>query len=118
MSGGLPDGSKEVFAQSDGATSYPRRIFMTQMVDPAGNTVAIGYDASFRVTTLTDALEPGYDLLLRAAERSAQDHEGDRPVRPLCHFRIHLPVSSPKSPTRSESSRSLPTRRARIRLIR
>ena len=52
----LSDGSKEVFALSDGATSYPRRIFMTQMVDPAGNTVTIGYDASFRVTTITDAL--------------------------------------------------------------
>ena len=29
---------------------------MTQIVDPAGNAVAIGYDASFRVTTITDAL--------------------------------------------------------------
>jgi RHS repeat-associated protein len=52
----LPDGSKEVFALSDGATSYPRRIFMTQKVDSAGNAVGIGYDASFRVTTITDAL--------------------------------------------------------------
>jgi RHS repeat-associated protein len=52
----LPDGSKEVFALSDGATSYPRRIFMTQIVDPAGNSVSIGYDASFRVATITDAL--------------------------------------------------------------
>jgi RHS repeat-associated protein len=52
----LPDGSKEVFALSDGASSYPRRIFMTQMVDPVGNAVSIGYDASFRVTALTDAL--------------------------------------------------------------
>jgi len=52
----LPDGSKQVFGLSDGATAYPRRIFMTQLVDPAGNAVTIGYDASFRVTTLTDAL--------------------------------------------------------------
>jgi RHS repeat-associated protein len=52
----MPDGSKEVFGQSDGAPSYPRRIFMTQMVDPAGNTVGIGYDGSLRVTTITDAL--------------------------------------------------------------
>ncbi|PYI94750.1 MAG: peptidase C39, bacteriocin processing, partial [Verrucomicrobia bacterium] len=52
----LPDGSKEVFALSDGATSYPRRIFLTQIVDPAGNSVSVGYDASFRVTTITDAL--------------------------------------------------------------
>jgi RHS repeat-associated protein len=52
----MPDGSKEVFAQSNGATSYPRRLFMTQVIDAAGNTVNIGYDASFRVTTITDAL--------------------------------------------------------------
>ena len=52
----LPDGSKEVFALSDGAASYPRRIFMTQVVDPAGNSLTIGYDSSFRVVTITDAL--------------------------------------------------------------
>lgn len=52
----MPDGSKQVFALSDGAASYPRRIFMTQVVEPAGNAVSIGYDASFRVTTITDAL--------------------------------------------------------------
>ncbi len=52
----LPDGSKQIFTPSDGATVYPRRIFMRQMVDPAGNAVVLGYDASFRITTLTDAL--------------------------------------------------------------
>jgi len=52
----LPDGSKEVFALSDGATLYPRRIYMTRKVDPAGNAVTIGYDPSFRVVSLTDAL--------------------------------------------------------------
>jgi RHS repeat-associated protein len=52
----LPDGSKQVFGLSDGATSYPRRVFLTQIVDPAGNAVSVGYDASFRVTTVTDAL--------------------------------------------------------------
>ena len=41
---------------SDGATAYPRRIFMTQKIDPAGNTVSIGYDSSFRVATITDAI--------------------------------------------------------------
>ena len=51
----LPDGSKEIFGLTDGATSYPRRIFMTQIVDPAGNAVTVGYDASFRVTSITDA---------------------------------------------------------------
>lgn len=52
----FPDGSKQVYALSDGATAYPRRIFMTQMIDPAGNAATIGYDGSFRVATITDAL--------------------------------------------------------------
>ncbi|MFZ1217893.1 MAG: RHS repeat-associated core domain-containing protein, partial [Chthoniobacterales bacterium] len=52
----LPDGSKQIFALSNGATSYPRRLFMTRRIDPTGNAVAIGYDASFRVTTITDSL--------------------------------------------------------------
>lgn len=52
----LPDGSKQIFSVSDGATGYPRKIFMTQVADPAGNAVSIGYDSSFRITTLTDAL--------------------------------------------------------------
>ena len=52
----FPDGSKQVFNLSDGSTSFPRKIFMTQLVDPAGNAVSIGYDSSFRITTITDAL--------------------------------------------------------------
>src|SRR5262249_6162333 len=51
----LPDGSKQVFDRIDTSTS-PRKIFMTQIVDPKGNPVTIGYDGSFRVVTLTDAL--------------------------------------------------------------
>jgi hypothetical protein len=49
------DGSKQVFNFSDNGTS-PRKVFMTQIIDPAGNAATIGYDGSFRVTTLTDAL--------------------------------------------------------------
>ncbi len=49
------DGSKEVYALSDGAAVAPRRFYLTQIVDRAGNAVSLGYDAQFRVTTLTDA---------------------------------------------------------------
>jgi RHS repeat-associated protein len=51
------DGSKDVYALADGASSYPRRVFLTQRVDAAGvNAVTLGYDSSMRITTLTDAL--------------------------------------------------------------
>ena len=52
----FPDGSKQVFNLSDGSSSFPRKIFMTQVIDPAGNAVTIGYDTSFRIITLADAL--------------------------------------------------------------
>ncbi|PYL09462.1 MAG: hypothetical protein DME34_02585 [Verrucomicrobia bacterium] len=54
----LPDGAKQIFALADGALYYPRKIFMTQVVDPAGNAVTIGYDGSFRIKTLSDGLNP------------------------------------------------------------
>ena len=51
----LQDGSKEVYAQSNGATSYPRRVFLTQMVDRFGNASTYSYDAQLRLTSITDA---------------------------------------------------------------
>jgi RHS repeat-associated protein len=52
----FPDGSKHVFAQPDGSASSTRRVFMTQMIDPAGNTADINYDASLRITSIRDAI--------------------------------------------------------------
>jgi len=51
----LPDGSQEVYSLPNGAIS-PRWIFLTAIVDPAGNTLTLTYDASFRLVTVTDAL--------------------------------------------------------------
>lgn len=51
----LPDGSVEVFNQSDGAATDPK-IFMTQVIDPQGNSAFIQYDNSMRVIRITDAL--------------------------------------------------------------
>lgn len=51
----LSDGSVEVYAQSDGATSFPRRIFLSQIIDPQGNAVALTYDSQLRLVSLTDA---------------------------------------------------------------
>lgn len=52
----LPDGSREVFALPDGATSGERRTFLTEIVDPAGNAVKLTYDAQRRVVAVTDAI--------------------------------------------------------------
>lgn len=51
----LADGSVETYAQSNGATSYPRLVFLTKITDPAGNAVTLTYDTLNRLTKLTDA---------------------------------------------------------------
>ena len=52
----LTDGSVEVFGQPDGASTYPRRVFLTAWKDPQGNTVTFTYDGSVRIVAATDAL--------------------------------------------------------------
>jgi len=50
-----PGGTLLVFGQSDGGVST-RRIFLTQVIDPAGNAVNLTYDTQLRVTAITDAI--------------------------------------------------------------
>ncbi|MBS1165544.1 MAG: wapA1 [Proteobacteria bacterium] len=52
----LRDGSAEIYAQSDGSTTYPRRVFLTAVIDSDGNTSHLNYDGGGRLTSLTDAL--------------------------------------------------------------
>ena len=54
----LPDGSKFVYSQSDGALSYPRLIFLTQVIDPTGNAATLHYygDGTNRLDYIADAL--------------------------------------------------------------
>jgi len=51
----LRDGGKEVFSASNGATNYPRRIFLTKIIDPQGNALDLAYDANMRLSSVTDA---------------------------------------------------------------
>jgi RHS repeat-associated protein len=51
-----PDGSKKIFAQSDGSVGTTRAVYLTQLQDPAGNAVTLSYDANLRLTGITDAL--------------------------------------------------------------
>jgi RHS repeat-associated protein len=51
----FPDGSKQIFSLSLGA-AFPRKLFLTDVVDSANNTVSLTYDGSFRLKKITDAL--------------------------------------------------------------
>jgi RHS repeat-associated protein len=51
-----PDGSKDVFSLPDGSTVAPRKVFLTQRIDPAGNAVSLTYDGQLRITQIVDAL--------------------------------------------------------------
>lgn len=52
----LADGTVEVFDQPDGASTSPRRTFLTEIRDPQGQTLTFTYDASLRLVAATDAL--------------------------------------------------------------
>ncbi len=52
----LPDGTVEVFTLADrAATLYNRRIFLTQVIDPLGQTQTYTYDSQVRLVAVTDA---------------------------------------------------------------
>jgi RHS repeat-associated protein len=52
----LQDGSIEAYAQTDGSTGYPRKIFLSQIADPQGNVATLNYDSQLRLTSITDAV--------------------------------------------------------------
>jgi len=51
----MGDGSVEIYSTLDGSASFPRRVFLTQVIDPQGNAVTLSYDGQMRLVSLTDA---------------------------------------------------------------
>lgn len=51
----LANGAREIYAHANGAKASPRRIFLTQVIDSAGNDVTLTYDDQLRLTALVDA---------------------------------------------------------------
>lgn len=51
-----PDGSVEIYSQSDGLTTNGRKVFLTQKCDPQNNCVTLAYDSSMRIVSITDAI--------------------------------------------------------------
>ncbi|MDB5047815.1 MAG: hypothetical protein JWO30_886 [Fibrobacteres bacterium] len=52
----LPNGAEEIFDVPNGEISFPRKIFLSQIIDPKGQTLSFSYDGALRITTVTDAL--------------------------------------------------------------
>lgn len=52
----LPDGTVEVYGQGDGAPIGSRRIFLTQIVDPQTQVIALTWDGQSRLVGVTDAI--------------------------------------------------------------
>lgn len=50
------DGSVEVYAQSDGSVGFPRRVFLSQVIDPRGNAATLTYDGQQRLVSITDII--------------------------------------------------------------
>jgi RHS repeat-associated protein len=51
----LADGGVEVYAQANGAGSYPRRVFLSSVIDRFGNTANLNYDGQMRLVSIQDA---------------------------------------------------------------
>ena len=51
-----PGGTRMLFTRADGAASFPRKVFLTQWIDPQGNAVQLNYDPSLRMTSVADAI--------------------------------------------------------------
>lgn len=60
----MPDGSRWLYELPDGP-NYPRRVFLTAMIDRDGNKTRLNYDAMLRLTSITDCADQmttlGYD---------------------------------------------------------
>jgi len=50
------DGSVEEYGQPDGASTFPRKVFLTRVTDPQGNSLSFTYDSSLRLVAVTDAI--------------------------------------------------------------
>ena len=51
----LRDGSVEIYNVSNGATGPTRLVFLSKIVDPAGNALTLTYDSMSRLQTIVDA---------------------------------------------------------------
>nr|WP_200985154.1 RHS repeat-associated core domain-containing protein [Rhizobium rhizogenes]QCL10057.1 RHS repeat-associated core domain protein [Rhizobium rhizogenes] len=52
----LRTGGTEIYEQSDSSAAYPRKIFLSKVIDPQGNTATLHYDSQKRLTSITDAV--------------------------------------------------------------
>jgi RHS repeat-associated protein len=51
-----PDGSREIYEESNGSTVPGRKVFLTKIIDPQGNELRLHYDSLKRITAITDAV--------------------------------------------------------------
>jgi RHS repeat-associated protein len=81
------DGSKLVYAQSDGAATYPRLTFLTQFIDPTGNGVTLHYynDGTNRIDFIQDALGQPTTL---GYENSADPNKITKVADPFGRFAV------------------------------
>lgn len=64
----FPNGSQEIYYESDHAATAPRKVLLKEIVDPAGNRLKVSYDADLRLVAVSDAIGQvstlSYDLPL------------------------------------------------------
>ena len=76
----LPDGSTETYAYPDGASSFPRRVFLTESMDARGNALRFHYDG-MKLVAVEDAIGRQTVVGYTHPNGSFQDHLRPRPLR-------------------------------------
>jgi RHS repeat-associated protein len=64
----LTNGGLEIYAHSDGKANWPRRLFLTEQRDAAGNALKYRYDDKNRLLSITDASNKRIVLEYRHAD--------------------------------------------------
>ena len=83
------NGWKREFAMSDGSVGTTRRVFITQIIDPSGNSVRLSYNANLCVTNVIDAIGQATTLLYTNQVYSNAVSSVTDPFGRVAHFQYN-----------------------------
>ena len=95
------NGAKLVFAKPGSVGGTSRRVFLTQVVDPAGNAVQINFDSGLRVTNIVDAIGQVTTFSYTNVADPLKITKVTDPFGRVANFTYDSTIGSFRSPTRS-----------------
>ncbi len=71
----FPDGSEDIFSQPTATNGTSRNVFLTEVIDPQGNSVQITYDRSIPHHRLDGCYWPGNGFFVSGCRRPPEDYQ-------------------------------------------